>query len=254
MDTQSVPAPPASLPILRFKRVLLKISGEALMGEEKFGIDMNACHALAEEVAEGMALGAEICLVIGGGNIFRGVRGAKIGIERGTADSMGMLATIMNALAMQSALESLSIETRVQSAIRMEAVCEPFISRRARRHMDKGRVVIFAAGTGNPYFSTDTGAALRAAQMGCDAMFKGTQVTGVFTDDPRLNPSATRFDRITYMDMLRQDLKVMDATAISLMREANIPVVVFRIRERGALKAVLQGQGDFTVITNEAKS
>jgi uridylate kinase len=244
-----LPKPPSTL---RFKRVLLKISGEALMGGSDYGIDMLACRRLAEEVAEGLQLGAEICLVIGGGNIFRGVRGAKTGIDRGTADSMGMLATVMNALAMQSALESIDIPTRVQSAIRMEAVCEPFISRRAKRHMDKGRVVIFAAGTGNPYFTTDTGAALRAAQMGCDAMFKGTQVQGVYTADPRLNPDATRFEHITYMDMLRQDLKIMDATAISLMREANMPVVVFRIHERGALKAVLQGQGAFTVITNEA--
>ena len=186
---------------LKYKRVLLKISGEALMGPSDYGIDTATCLKFAKEIAAARETGAEICLVIGGGNIFRGLAGAASGMERSQADSMGMLATIMNALAMQSALESIGVQTRVQSGIRMDEICEPFIRRRAIRHMEKGRIVIFAAGTGNPYFTTDTGAALRAAEMHCDAMLKGTQVDGVYTADPKSDPTATRFDTLTYQDL-----------------------------------------------------
>lgn len=234
---------------LRFKRVLLKISGEALMGSTEYGIDMPTCLGFAEEIAAAREHGAEICLVIGGGNIFRGMKGAAQGMERSQADSMGMLATIMNALAMQSALESIGVQTRVQSGIRMDEVCEPFIRRRAIRHMEKGRVVIFAAGTGNPYFTTDTGAALRAAEMHCDAMMKGTQVDGVYSADPKTDPNATRYDTLTYQDVLARNLKVMDASAVSLMRDTNIPIVVFSLHNKGALQDVLTGKGPSTVIS-----
>ena len=233
---------------LKFKRVLLKLSGEALMGDGEFGIDTPTCLKFANEIAAARAAGAEICVVIGGGNIFRGMAGAAKGMDRSQADSMGMLATVMNALAMQSALEEIGVQTRVQSAIRMESVCEPFIRRRAVRHMQKGRVVIFAAGTGNPYFTTDTGAALRAAEMGCDALFKGTQVDGVYTADPKLDPTATRYDTLPYQNVLAENLKVMDASAISLMRDSNIPVVVFSLHQPGALQNVLHGEGTFTII------
>jgi uridylate kinase len=233
---------------LKFKRVLLKLSGEALMGDGEFGIDTPTCLKFAKEIARAREAGAEICVVIGGGNIFRGMAGAAKGMDRSQADSMGMLATVMNALAMQSALESIGVQTRVQSAIRMESVCEPFIRRRAVRHMEKGRVVIFAAGTGNPYFTTDTGAALRAAEMGCDALLKGTQVDGVYTADPKLDPSATRYETLPYQTVLAQNLKVMDASAISLMRDSNIPIVVFSLHTAGALQNVLHGEGTFTII------
>lgn len=234
---------------LRFKRVLLKISGEALMGPTEYGIHTPTCLELAQEVAAARELGVEICLVIGGGNIFRGMKGAAQGMERSQADSMGMLATIMNALAMQSALESIGVQTRVQSGIRMDEVCEPFIRRRAIRHMEKGRVVIFAAGTGNPYFTTDTGAALRAAEMNCEAMMKGTQVDGVYSADPKTNPSAERYETLTYQDVLARNLKVMDASAVSLMRDTNIPIVVFSLHNKGALQDVLTGKGPSTIIT-----
>ncbi len=233
---------------LQFKRVLLKLSGEALMGEGEFGIDTPTCVQFAQEIKVAREAGAEICLVIGGGNIFRGLQGAAAGMDRSQADSMGMLATVMNALAMQSALESIGVQTRVQSAIRMESVCEPFIRRRAVRHMEKGRVVIFAAGTGNPFFTTDTGAALRAAEMGCDALIKGTQVDGVYTADPKLDPTATRYDTLPYQQVLAENLKVMDSSAISLMRDSNIPIVVFSLHTQGALLNVLHGQGTFTII------
>ena len=238
---------------LRYKRVLLKISGEALQGEQGFGIDVKACLKFAEEVKSAIALGAEMCLVIGGGNIWRGSTGAAAGMERAQADQMGMLATVMNALAMQNALETIGIPTRVQSAVAMQSICEPFIRRRAIRHMEKGRVVIFAAGTGNPFFTTDTGAALRAAEMNCDAMFKGTQVDGVYTADPKLDAAATRFDTLDYMEVLSRELRVMDATAISLMKENMIPIVVFRIHERGSLAKVLAGKGVSTVIGGKKK-
>lgn len=234
---------------LKYKRVLLKISGEALMGPTEYGIHMPTCLGFAEEISAARDLGAEICLVIGGGNIFRGMKGAAQGMERSQADSMGMLATIMNALAMQSALESIGVQTRVQSGIRMDEVCEPFIRRRAIRHMEKGRVVIFAAGTGNPYFTTDTGAALRAAEMNCEAMMKGTQVDGVYSADPKTDPNAERYDTLTYQDVLARNLKVMDASAVSLMRDTNIPIVVFSLHNKGALQDVLTGKGPSTVIS-----
>jgi uridylate kinase len=238
---------------LKYRRVLLKISGEALMGDQGFGIDIKACLKFAEEVKSAIALGAQMCLVIGGGNIWRGTTGAAAGMERAQADHMGMLATVMNALAMQNALEQVGVATRVQSAIAMQSICEPFIRRRAIRHMEKGRVVIFAAGTGNPFFTTDTGAALRAAEMNCDAMFKGTQVDGVYTADPKLDTTATRFDTLDYMEVLSKELKVMDATAISLMKDNMIPIVVFRIHEKGGLAKVLTGHGVSTVIGGRKK-
>lgn len=238
----------------RFKRVLLKISGEALMGDQGFGIDVKACLKFAREVKSALDLGVEMCLVIGGGNIFRGMTGAAAGMERSQADAMGMLATVMNALAMQSALESIGVATRVQSAIQMQSICEPFIRRRAIRHMEKKRVVIFAAGTGNPFFTTDTGAALRAAEMNCDAMMKGTQVDGVYTADPKLDADAVRYDDLDYMEVLSRELRVMDATAISLMKENKIPVVVFRIHDQGALAEVLMGRGVSTTISARGRA
>ncbi len=218
------------------------------MGAQGFGIDIEACNKFARELKGALELGVQICLVIGGGNIFRGMTGAAGGMERSQADHLGMLATVMNALAMQSALESHGIPTRVQSAIAMQSVCEPYIRRRAIRHMEKSRVVIFAAGTGNPFFTTDTGAALRAAEMNCDAMFKGTQVDGVYSADPKLDADATRYDHLSYMDVLSQELRVMDATAISLMKENKIPIVVFNMHEEGALADVLSGDGVSTLI------
>src|SRR3954462_5376393 len=207
----------------RFNRILLKLSGEALMGQGQFGIDPEAVAGLAGEIAAAKAQGHELCLVVGGGNIFRGMAAAAKGFDRATADYMGMLATVMNALALQNALEKLGVDTRVQSAIPMSSVSEPYIRRRALRHLEKGRIVLFAAGTGNPFFTTDTAAALRAAEMGCDALLKGTSVDGVYTADPKRDPNAKRYDRLSYMDVLSQDLRVMDASAISLMRENGIP-------------------------------
>ncbi len=235
---------------LRFGRVLLKISGEALMGDEPFGIDLATVDRIAGEVRDATAIGTQVCLVIGGGNIFRGLSGAAKGMERASADYMGMLATVMNALAMQNALERIGVDTRVQSAIPMTTVCEPYIRRRAVRHMEKGRVVIFAAGTGNPFFTTDTAAALRAVEMNCDALMKGTQVDGVYTADPKIDADATRYETLTYMDVLTQDLKVMDASAISLSRENGIPIVVFSIREKGGFVRVLNAEGQCTIISD----
>lgn len=236
----------------RYRKVLLKVSGEVLMGERQAGIDPATVEAVAREVAELVGLGVQLCLVIGGGNIFRGMAGAAKGMDRANADYMGMLATVMNALAMQDALEKIGVQTRVQSAIPMQTVCEPFIRRRAERHLEKGRVVIFAAGIGSPFFTTDTAAALRAAEMGCDALLKGTSVDGVYTADPKTSPDATRYERLTYHDVLAQNLRVMDASAVSLMRENRIPIVVFSIRERGALLKVLTGEGVHTVIAEAA--
>lgn len=241
--------PTATPSELKYKRILLKISGEVLMGDQGFGIDMKTVQAVAEEVADVARLGVELCLVIGGGNIFRGLSKAAVGMERSSADYMGMLATVMNALAMQNALEKQGIDTRVQSAIQMNAVCEPFVRRRAIRHLEKGRVVIFAAGTGAPYFTTDTAAALRAAEMNCDALFKGTSVDGVYTADPKRDPDAKRYDVLDYLEVLSRDLRVMDASAVSLMRENDIPIVVFSIRTPGALHEVIHGQGTYTVIS-----
>src|ERR1700689_2787890 len=244
------PAQPASVRPL-YRRVLLKVSGEVLMGEQAFGIDLATLDAVAADIAEVTSRGVEVCLVIGGGNIFRGLSMAGRGMERASADYMGMLATVMNALAMQSALEKIGVDTRVQSAIPMDAVCEPYIRRRALRHLEKGRVVIFAAGLGAPFFTTDTPAALRAAEMGCDELMKGTSVDGVYTADPKKEPGAQRYERLGYMEVLAQDLRVMDASAIALMRDNTIPIVVFSIRERGNLLRVLQGGGVFTTITSE---
>ncbi|MBR9825427.1 MAG: UMP kinase [Alphaproteobacteria bacterium] len=247
--TDSDPSTPSGAPNPpRFRRVLLKVSGEALMGSQQYGIDIETADRIAKEVAEAVEAGVEMCLVIGGGNIFRGLSGAAKGMDRAAADYMGMLATVMNALAMQTALEQIGVQTRVQSAIPMTTVCEPYIRRRATRHMEKGRVVIFAAGTGNPFFTTDTAAALRAAEMGCDALFKGTQVDGVYSDDPRTNPDAERYEQLDYLDVLTRDLKVMDASAVTLMRENAIPIVVFNIHEQGGLAKVLSGQGVCTMI------
>lgn len=246
-----MPLEPSATRELKYRRVLLKLSGEALMGPGQFGIDIPTCETFAKSIAAARAAGAEICLVIGGGNIFRGVAGAAKGMERAQADSMGMLATVMNALAMQSVLESQGVPTRVQSALNMDAVCEPYIRRRAQRHMEKGRVVIFAAGIGNPFFTTDTGAALRAIEMNCDALLKGTQVDGVYTADPKIDPSATRYDQIGYQELLVKDLRVMDPSAVSLMRDNNIPIVVFSLREEGSLLKVLFGEGTSTTISNE---
>jgi uridylate kinase len=236
-----------------YKRVLLKVSGEALMGNREYGLDTETVRRIATDVGDVVALGVEVCLVIGGGNIFRGVSAAAGGMDRAQADYMGMLATVMNALAMQNALERCGVPTRVQSAIPMASVCEPYIRRRAMRHMEKGRVVIFAAGTGNPFFTTDTAAALRAAEMGCNALLKGTQVDGVYSADPRKSAGAQRFERLSYLDVLSRDLGVMDASAISLARENRLPIVVFDIHASGAFAAVMRGEGRFTtIVENDA--
>ncbi|MEO7815250.1 MAG: UMP kinase [Sphingomicrobium sp.] len=235
----------------RFNRILLKLSGEALMGSGQFGIDQDAVAGLAAEVKAARDQGFELCLVIGGGNIFRGMAGAAKGMDRAQADYMGMLATVMNALAMQNALEKVGVETRVQSAIKMDQVCEPVIRRRAERHLAKGRVVIFAAGVGSPYFTTDTGAALRAAEMKCDALFKGTSVDGVYDADPKKVKTAKRYDTIGFGRVLADDLKVMDASAVALCRDNDIPIVVFNVREPGNLADVLAGRGTATMVQGE---
>ncbi|HUN43372.1 MAG TPA: UMP kinase [Acetobacteraceae bacterium] len=231
-----------------YKRVLLKLSGEALMGRRDYGLDNETVRAIAVDIGDVVGMGVQVCVVIGGGNIFRGVSGAASGMERAQADFIGMLATVMNALAMQSALEQRGTPTRVQSAIPMSQVCEPYIRRRAERHMEKGRVVIFAAGTGNPFFTTDTAAALRAAEMNCDALLKGTQVDGVYSADPRKVPDARRYEELSYLEVLSKDLAVMDAAAISLARENALPILVFNIHAPGAFAAVMRGEGRFTRI------
>jgi len=236
---------------LTYRRVLLKLSGEALMGDSHYGINVETVDRIAVEIKVAVAQGMEICLVIGGGNIFRGLQGAANGMERAAADYMGMLATVMNALAMQNALERQGVESRVQSAIPMAAVCEPYIRRRALRHLEKGRVVIFAAGTGNPFFTTDTAAALRASEMGCEALLKGTQVDGIYTADPKKDPNAERYERVSYRQVLADDLKVMDAAAIALARENNIPILVFSLAEHGGLANVARAEGRFTIVDHE---
>ncbi|TPG42984.1 UMP kinase [Sphingomonas koreensis] len=234
-----------------YKRILLKLSGEVLMGEGGLAIDPGVTARVAAEIAGVREMGHEICVVVGGGNIFRGISGAARGMDRATGDYMGMLATVMNALAVQNALEQIGVDTRVQSAIPMSSVCEPFIRRRAERHLEKGRVVIFAAGVGSPYFTTDTGAALRAAEMKCDALFKGTSVDGVYDADPKQVASAKRYATVSYDRVLADNLKVMDASAVALCRDNNIPIVVFNIRGAGNLAAVLKGEGVSTVVTNK---
>ena len=231
------------------RRVLLKMSGEALMGDQGFGHDRKVLRQLAADVAEAHAMGVQICIVIGGGNIMRGGALAAAGVERTSADYMGMLGTVINAIAVQSVIEQAGIPTRVMSAIPMAAVCEPYIRRRAVRHLEKGRVVIFAAGTGNPFFTTDTAAALRASEMNCDLLLKGTQVDGVYTSDPKTDPAAQRFERLRYIEVLSKDLRVMDASAISLARESNIPIIVFSVQAAGAFARVLRGEEPHTIIT-----
>lgn len=235
----------------KFKRVLLKLSGEALMGNQDYGIDTDMTARIATEIAEAHASGLQIALVIGAGNIFRGLSAQAGGIERSSADYMGMLATVMNALAMQSALEKQGVDTRVMSAIPMPTVCESYIRRRAVRHMEKGRVVIFAAGTGNPYFTTDTAAALRSAEMNCEALLKGTQVDGVYSADPKKDPTATRYDTLSYQKVLAEDLRVMDSSAVSLMRDNKIPIIVFSLHSKGGFDAVMRGKGTCTTIQTD---
>jgi uridylate kinase len=236
-----------------YKRILLKLSGEVLMGEGGLAIDPAVTARMAHEIKDARDAGHELCVVVGGGNIFRGLSAAAKGIERATADYMGMLATVMNALAVQNALEQIGVETRVQSAIPMASVCEPFIRRRAQRHLEKGRVVIFAAGVGSPYFTTDSGAALRAAEMNCDALFKGTSVDGVYDADPKKVPTAKRYETVSYDTVLADNLKVMDASAIALCRDNDIPIVVFNIREPGNLASVLRGEGVATVVQSKSE-
>lgn len=232
----------------KYNRVLIKLSGEALMGSEAFGIDPATVSRISHEIKNARDLGAEVTIVVGGGNIFRGLKGAAQGLDRATADYMGMLATVMNALALQNGLETIGVDTRVLSAIPMASVSEPYVRRRAIRHLEKGRVVIFAAGTGNPFFTTDTAAALRAAEMNCDALIKATQVDGVYDSDPKINPKASRYETLSYMDVLTKDLKVMDASAISLSRENDIPIVVFSIHRENELGRVLMGEGICTTV------
>ena len=241
------PSEPASPHV--YNRVMLKISGESLMGKLPYGIDPEMVGTVAQQVKDVVATGVEVCLVIGGGNIFRGMSGAAAGMERATGDYMGMLATVMNALAMQNALEQIDVPVRIQSALTISAVCEPYIRRRATRHLEKGRVVIFAAGTGNPFFTTDTAAALRASEMNCQALLKGTRVDGVYSDDPEKNKDAKRFDRVSYLQVLTDDLRVMDASAIALSRENNIPILVFSIETPGEFERVVKHEGRFTIVS-----
>lgn len=236
---------------IAYKRILLKLSGEALMGDREYGLDPETVNRVAQEIKEVAADGVELCVVIGAGNIFRGVAGAAKGMDRATADYMGMLATVINALAMQNALEQIGVQTRVQSAIPMASVSESYIRRRAIRHMEKGRVVIFGAGTGNPFFTTDSAAALRASEMQCDALLKATKVDGVYDADPVKFPDAKRYDSLTYLDVLAQDLQVMDTSAISLARQSNIPILVFSIFKHGAFADVVRNKGQFTIITDK---
>lgn len=236
-----------------FKRILLKLSGEALMGEKGYGIDPVTVNYMAEEIKKAYELGIEIAVVIGGGNIFRGVEAAEQGIERATADYMGMLATVINALALQNALEKIDVNTRVQSAIEMRELAEPYIRRKAMRHLEKGRVVIFAAGTGNPYFTTDTAAALRAIEIGADVIMKGTKVDGIYSSDPFKDPKAKKFDKLTYMDVIRDSLKVMDSTAITLCMDNNLPIVVFNIRKSDNLKKIILGQKIGSIVLKEVQ-
>ncbi|MEM7748888.1 MAG: UMP kinase [Pseudomonadota bacterium] len=233
---------------LKYRRLLLKLSGEALMGNESYGFDVSMAQRLAADVGEGIAAGAEIAVVIGGGNIFRGLQGAADGMDRATADYMGMLATVMNALAFQNALEQLNIQARVLSAIPMPTVCESYVRPKALHHMRNGRVVIFAAGTGNPYFTTDTTAALRAIEMDCDAVAKATKVDGVYSADPMANSDAERYDELTYDDVLSRNLKVMDGAAIALARDNDLPVVVFSILDKGNVAKVVRGEARCTIV------
>ncbi len=232
----------------KLKRVLLKISGESLMGVDSYGIDVSTVDRVAKEISQVCKLGIEICLVIGAGNIFRGLSGAAAGMDRASADYMGMLATVMNSLAMQNSLERLGFQTRIQSAISMTEVCETYTRRRAIRHMEKNRIVIFAAGTGNPYFTTDTAAALRASEMDCDAIFKGTKVDGIYDKDPIEHKEANKFEKITYSEVLSKNLRVLDSSAVSLARDNNIPIIVFSIKENNGFLNILKGKGSCSVV------
>ncbi len=232
----------------KYKRILFKVSGESLMGDKAFGHDSSAIARVCNQIVSAHKLGCQICVVVGGGNIFRGVSAAAAGMERASADYMGMLATCINGLALQDALEHLGIETRMQSAITMNNICEPYVKRRAVRHLEKKRVVIFAAGTGNPFFTTDTAAILRAVETSCDVVLKGTQVDGVYSADPKLNKDAARYEQISYRDVLKQDLKVMDQTAITLAKDNKLPIIVFSIKGEAALSDVVCGKGKFTII------
>ena len=232
----------------KYKRVLLKLSGEALAGEAGYGIDTDIMDVIANEIKAMRDSGVEVCIVVGGGNIFRGVKGATKGMDRASADYMGMLATVLNCIALQDALERKNVDTRVQSAIEMRAIAEPYIRRKAIRHLEKGRVVIFAAGVGSPYFTTDTTAALRAMEMNCNVLIKGTSVDGIYTADPKLDKTATRFDQISYMDVLQKGLKVMDTTAITLCMDNRLPIVVFNLREKGTMLKVVQGENVGTLV------
>lgn len=232
----------------KFKRVLLKVSGEALMGDLSFGIDLGTVKRICHSIKTVYDQGCEVCLVTGGGNIFRGVSVAAEGMERASADYMGMLATVINALSIQNCLETMGIPTRVQSAVPMTTICEPYVRRRAMRHMEKRRIVIFAGGTGSPFFTTDTAATLRAIEMNCDAIFKGSQVDGVYSADPKKDKTAIRFDNLSYKDVLTKDLKVMDASAIAMARDNHLPIVVFSIKEQEAFAKVVLGEGKFTII------
>ncbi len=242
---------PAHAKAPRFKRILLKLSGEALMGQSGFGIEPATLEGIASEIAEVRGLGVEVAVVIGGGNIFRGLAASAHGMDRASADYMGMLATVMNSLALQDALERIGVITRVLSAIHMQELCEPYIRRRAMRHLEKGRVVIFAAGTGNPYFTTDTAASLRAMEIHADVLLKATKVDGVYDQDPVKHSGAKRFDRLTYIDVLQRNLKVMDSTAISLCRDNKLAIVVFDLRVRGNIRRVVQGESIGTLVTDE---
>ena len=234
----------------KWKKILLKISGESLMGDNAFGINPDIVKSFAKEISEVVNDGLQICIVVGGGNIYRGISSTENGMDRTTGDYMGMLATVMNSLAIQNALEQIGIETRVQSALPISAICEPYIKRRAIRHMEKGRVVIFAAGTGNPYFTTDTAAALRASEMNCEAIIKATLVDGVYSADPKKDKNAKKFNQLTYLEVLAKDLKVMDASSISLARENKIPIIVCSIVEKKNLAKVLLGEGSYTIISD----
>ncbi|MFN4272905.1 MAG: UMP kinase [Aliihoeflea sp.] len=234
----------------RYKRVLLKASGEALMGEQGFGIDVSVADRIASDIAEARALGVQVGVVIGGGNIFRGVAVASKGGDRVTGDHMGMLATVINSLALRTSLVKLGVDAVVLSAIAMPELCESFSQRQATAYIDQGKVVIFAGGTGNPFFTTDSAAALRAAEIGADALFKGTQVDGVYSADPKKDPDATRFDTITHDEVLREGLAVMDTAAIALARENNIPIIVYSIHEKGGFGAILRGEGHFTLVAD----
>jgi len=233
---------------LKFKRVLLKVSGEALMGDRQYGIDAATVDFLANEIKGIVPTGVELSIVIGGGNIFRGVQASLEGMERASADYMGMLATVINALAVQNALEKYGIPTRVQSAIEMRELAEPYIRRKAIRHLEKGRIVIFAAGTGNPYFTTDTAAALRAMEIGADVIIKGTKVEGVYSSDPVKDPRAKKFTRLTYMEVLKKGLRVMDSTAVTLCMDNDLPIVVFNLRGKGNIKKVIEGKSIGTIV------